>query len=194
MPKVIYIGNYRDGTGWGNAALNNILAMDKVGIDVVPRCITFNNGQVILPERMMELESKSTKNAEVCIQHTLPPLYSFNKDMKTIGFCEIETDSIWDSMWPIFMNQLDELWVPNQKGLETAMYSGANIDVKVVPHCLDMDQYPLEGPKMQIPELANDFTFMFVGEHVQRKNLEALVRAFHSEFHPTEDVRPAKII
>ena len=39
--KVLYIGHYKDGTGWGNAALNNILAMDAVGIDVVPRAITY---------------------------------------------------------------------------------------------------------------------------------------------------------
>jgi len=32
--KVLYIGHYRDGTGWGNAAVNNILAMDAAGIDV----------------------------------------------------------------------------------------------------------------------------------------------------------------
>ena len=39
--KVLYIGHYRDGTGWGNAALNNILSLDAVGIDVVPRAITY---------------------------------------------------------------------------------------------------------------------------------------------------------
>ena len=33
--KVLYIGNYNDGTGWGNACLNNILALDRAGIDVV---------------------------------------------------------------------------------------------------------------------------------------------------------------
>ena len=33
--KVLYISNYKDGTGWGNAATDYILAMDSVGIDVV---------------------------------------------------------------------------------------------------------------------------------------------------------------
>ena len=37
--KVLYIGNYRDGTGWANACINNILALDSVGVDVVPRAI-----------------------------------------------------------------------------------------------------------------------------------------------------------
>jgi len=37
--KVLYIGHYKDGTGWGNAAINNILALDAVGVKVVPRAI-----------------------------------------------------------------------------------------------------------------------------------------------------------
>ena len=39
--KVLYIGNYKDGTGWANACLNNILALDGAGVDVAPRAITF---------------------------------------------------------------------------------------------------------------------------------------------------------
>ena len=43
--KVLYISNYMDGTGWGNAAINNILALDSVGVEVVPRAITFESQQ-----------------------------------------------------------------------------------------------------------------------------------------------------
>ena len=56
--KVLYIGNYKDGTGWGNACANNILALDAVGVDVVPRAITFNNSNGGCNERILELESK----------------------------------------------------------------------------------------------------------------------------------------
>ena len=44
--KVLYISNYKDGTGWGNAATDYILAMDSVGIDVVCRSISFNGERV----------------------------------------------------------------------------------------------------------------------------------------------------
>ena len=43
--KVLYVGCYRDGTGWGKAAENYILAMDAVGIDVVPRSVKLNETQ-----------------------------------------------------------------------------------------------------------------------------------------------------
>lgn len=33
--KVLYLGHYRERSGWANAAINNILALDSVGVDVV---------------------------------------------------------------------------------------------------------------------------------------------------------------
>ena len=33
--KVLYLGHYKEGTGWSQAAIDYILAMDSVGIDVV---------------------------------------------------------------------------------------------------------------------------------------------------------------
>jgi glycosyltransferase involved in cell wall biosynthesis len=189
MSKVIYVGNYRDGTGWGNVALNNIIAMDKVGIDVIPRCITFSKNHVILPERVLELESKSSQGADIIIQHTLPPLYQADSRFRTIGFYETETTDISDAMWPKFINQLDEAWVPNEQGKNTSLLSGVTANIEVVPHCLDISQYDPNGHKMHIDELEGTFNFFFVGECVERKNIEALLKAFHSEFHPKENVR-----
>ena len=34
-----------------------------------------------------------------------------------------------------------------------------------------------------------DFVFYYIGEYIQRKNIKALITAFHCEFHPTEPVR-----
>ena len=39
--KVLYFGHYKEGTGWAQAAIDYILALDSVGVDVVCR----NRGQ-----------------------------------------------------------------------------------------------------------------------------------------------------
>ena len=52
--KVLYIGNYKDGTGWANACIGNILSMDAAGIDVVPRAITFEEKEQDYPQRIKE--------------------------------------------------------------------------------------------------------------------------------------------
>ena len=80
--KVLYIGCYRDGTGWGNAATNYILAMDAAGIDVVPRPVKLNQNQISVTKRILELEEKDSFGCDVCIQHTLPHLMDYAPKFK----------------------------------------------------------------------------------------------------------------
>jgi glycosyltransferase involved in cell wall biosynthesis len=190
--KVLYINNYRDGTGWANAGINNMLALDAAGVDVVPRAITFNDKDGGYPERLRELEVKHAKRSsnvdcDVVVQHTLPHLYSYDNNYKNIGFLAVESYDFGKTNWQRHINLMDELWVPNKQSAETAKRSGVKIPIKVVPHSLDMNSYQnTEGSK--IKELETTFTFGFAGEFVERKNIKALVKAFHMEFNPREPV------
>ena len=76
--KVLYIGCYRDGTGWGNAATDYILAMDSVGINVVPRPVKLNARNPEIPARLIELENRDSRGSDVCIQHVLPHMMDYN--------------------------------------------------------------------------------------------------------------------
>ena len=67
--KTLFVGVYRDGTGWGNAAQNYILALDAANVDVVPRHIKLNNNQADVPERILELEKKDISGCELVIQN-----------------------------------------------------------------------------------------------------------------------------
>ena len=80
--KVLYIGCYRDGTGWAQAAVDYILSMDAAGIDVVPRPVKLNERKPELPQRILELEKKSDKNCDVCVQHVLPHMLDYNGRFK----------------------------------------------------------------------------------------------------------------
>ena len=189
--KVLYIGNYKDGTGWANACINNILALDAAGVDVVPRAITFNTAQGECPQRILELEQNDESGCDVCIQHTLPHLYSYNSKFKNIGFIATETSNFVESSWQHHANLMDEIWVPTNSCKTACIHSGVNKNVKVVPHSLDLtaygfEKYLQEGTK--IDNLLNTFNFAFVGEFVERKNIQALAKAFHSEFDYDEPV------
>ena len=184
--KILYIGHYRDGTGWGDAALNNILALHKAGVDVVPRAISYNDAGYDIGQTVSDLEKKSTEGCDVCIQHTLPGNYFYNSNFKNIGFIETECSDFSDTGWHKNINTMDELWAPCEYSKSASEKSGVNIPIKIAPHCIDMDQYynTSNGPKIQ--EMTSGFTFAFVGEFIERKNLKALLRAFHTEFHPKE--------
>ena len=189
--KVLYIGNYRDGTGWANACAGNILALDAAGIDVVPRAITFNNSKGGCHERILELEDNSEIGCDICIQHTLPHLYSYNSKFKNIGFIETETSNFVESSWQHHANLMDKILVPVNSSKSACIRSGVKKPIEIAPHCLDVSKYQdyknsNQGSKIE--QLLNTFNFAFVGEFVERKNIQALARAFHAEFDYDEPV------
>jgi|TARA_Y100000401_G_C8325259_1_gene227805 glycosyltransferase involved in cell wall biosynthesis len=186
--KVLYIGNYRDGTGWANACINNILALDSAGVDVVPRAITFESQQQDYPDRIKELESVSSEDCDVCIQHTLPHLYSYDSNYKNIGFLAVESSNFRDTGWQHNVNLMDELWVPSSATKVSCENSGVKIPVKIAPHSLDISKYKKNNGGNQIQELQPTFNFTFIGEFIERKNLQALIKAFHMEFDFQEPV------
>ena len=123
--KVLYIGCYRDGTGWGQAATDYILAMDSVGIDVVPRPLKLNGNQFPLPKRILELEEKDSSGCDICIQHTLPHLMEYStKFEKNIALYSTETSNFIDSGWSRKINMMDEAWVVNNQMVHASKDSG----------------------------------------------------------------------
>lgn len=189
MPnKVLYIGNYKDNTGWGNAALNNILAMDSVGINVVPRAISFEARDSEYPEKIKKLESKSSFGCNVCIQHTLPHLFSYNAGYKNIGFMETESAPFRLTGWVESANLMDEIWVPSYACKGQCRMSGITKPIKIVPHCINVKEYTSQKAVCFIKEIEKTFNFLFVGEFIERKNIKALVKAFHAEFRAEEPV------
>ena len=185
--KVLYIGHYRDGTGWANAAINNILAMDSVGIDVVPRAVSYNKTDSDYPDRIKQLEQKDPSDADICIQHVLPSLYTYNSKYKNIGFLACETDNFKDTGWQHNCNIMDEIWVPSLYSKSACRLSGVIKPINVVPHSLDIASYAnTDGNKIQ--EIIETYNFIFIGEFIERKNIKALLRAFHTEFNTYEPV------
>ena len=186
------IGCYRDSTGWGQATIDYALALDAVGVDVVLRPIRLNNANVPLPERILQLEQKSSAGSEVVVQHTLPHLYDYNGNLHNVALYASETSDFCSSPWADRINTMDHAVVINRQMEAAARYSGVTIPISVVPHATDITRFqrgyePLE----RLKPLKDDGQFIFytMGEFVRRKNLGALIKAFHTEFDPSEPVQ-----
>lgn len=188
--KVLYLGYYRDGTGWAKAAQNYILALQSAGVDVVPRYVKLNDVDGEVPSEIQKLESKNDKHCDVVIQHLLPHHMDFNGNFdKNIALYVTETDSCAYTGWPERLNLMDEAWVPNQYMAEyVCKNSGIFIPHYIVPHAFDVSVYQEENEKLKIPELDGRFVFYYIGDITRRKNIGALLKAFHSEFAPEENV------
>jgi len=188
--KVLYIGCYRDGTGWAKAAQNYILSLDTAGVEVVPRFIKLNDNNTEIPQRISELEKNDDKNCDVVIQHVLPHQLSFNGNFeKNISLYVSETDHFQNTCWPERISFMDEAWVPN-----SFMAQSVSKDSKiicphyVVPHASDMSVYQKEYEPLNIAHFKDKFVFYYIGEINRRKNIAAVLKAFHTEFRPEEDV------
>jgi|TARA_Y100000588_G_scaffold220246_1_gene234169 glycosyltransferase involved in cell wall biosynthesis len=189
--KVLYIGCYRDHTGWGQAAIDYILAMDSVGIDVVCRPLKLNQtlGVEGIPQRILQLESKDSSGCNICIQHVLPHYLDYNgRFEKNIALYATETSNFKFSAWPQRINTLDEAWVISNQSKQASLDSGINVPIKVIPHASDIRKFEKRYNPLDADELKDSFVFYFIGDLTVRKNITALLKAFHLEFDINENV------
>ena len=190
--KVLYLGHYKEGTGWASASINAISAMERVGIDVVPRNIALTGLQYQVPENILELEKKPVAGAEYCIQHLLPHhLVGTDKFKKNIARFEGETLNIKMQPWAVHLQQMDEIWVPNSDSWSSLISDGIVVKggLKVVPHPSDMSKFfGSASQQIEIPQADSTFKFYYIGDLNERKNLASVVKCFHSEFGASDNV------
>ena len=186
--KVLYIGVYKDGTGWSHAAIDYILALDAAGVDVVCRPIKLNNMHFPAPSRIQELEKKSSTGADVVIQHVLPHMMEYDGRFKiNIGLCALETSTFKHTMWPEYFNLMDRGWLISKHSEKICRDSDITIPLDVIGQPTDVHKYERAYPPLDVPSYG-DFVFYTIADVNTRKNLSAIVRAFHTEFDREEPV------
>lgn len=186
--KVLYISHYRERGGWSQAAQDNMLALDKAGVDVVARHVTLTSDNDV-PAKIKELENKSSEDCDVCIQHVLPHhLVGSSKFKKNIAYLASESTSIKHLAWFNQLQQMDEVWVPNEQSAWFLADDCIGIPVKVVPHTFNIENYTRKYEDLNIPQTKGKFKFYYIGDLNDRKNIDAAIRCFHAEFDKSEPV------
>jgi len=188
--KVLFVAPYRDGTGYGQAAIEYILALDAIDVDVVPGLLSYNKRSVPVPKRIEELEAKSIQGCDVVIQNTIPGSFDYNGNFdKNIGLFFTETSNFRSqSDWVRQCNTMDELWVGSVDSISHVYASDVTTPTINVPVPCDPGKYAKRYEPFAIQEVQDKFAFYFIAEYSRRKNLTALLKAFHLEFHKREDV------
>lgn len=187
--KVLYVGVYRDGTGWSHAAIDYILSMDSVGIDVVCRPIKLNSVDAEIPERIKELEAKSSKGCDIVIQHVLPHMSNYDgRFKKNIILYATETSNFINTTWATKINCMDEAWVISGQSKAASRASGVKVPIFKINHAINTSKFLQNIEPLGFEQLKDTFVFYFIGEPTRRKNLAALIKAFHTEFDNSEPV------
>jgi glycosyltransferase involved in cell wall biosynthesis len=187
--KTLFIGHYKEGTGWSQATINSILAANTAGVDIVTRNVQLTPpSNKLLNPILMQLESKPLKDIEYCIQNVLPHhMVGTQKFKKNIGYFVGESSTIKYSSWLPYLKLMDEIWVPNKQLADNLTNDGIN-KVKVIPYAFNVYKYDKVEQRIHFGNNQHKFKFYYVGELNDRKNIESVVRCFHSEFQSYEPV------
>jgi glycosyltransferase involved in cell wall biosynthesis len=187
--RIQYIGNFTDGTGWAKASTYNALALQSAGYDVYCKELKYNENKIILEEEIENLLLKESPTFDAVVHHVLPKDYRYIGGVKNIGFIALESIILSNIHWIKNLYMMDEIWVPNEASRNCLVNSGIEYEkIKILPHTFNYHRIVNSDNGANITALNNTFNFAFVGEFSKRKNLEALLRAFHNEFDYIEPV------
>ena len=189
---MIWEGHYWSLLGLGEAARHYALALDELGMAVSARCVEWTDDRYLLSSdttaRLEGLLAREAEPGEVRVQHVLPPSFQHHAEAAAnVGCTTFDADGIPRS-WAAACNRMDEIWVPSRFCLEAFSASGVPEErIRVIPHGVDSARFAARVEPLPVC-VGKHFTFLSVFDWVQRKGWDVLLRAYLSEFHPSEDV------
>ncbi len=187
--KLCYIAPYKDGTGYSNQSVHNMLALEAGGVDVVARAVNLSQSKNHeLAKKVEHLENKNTDNVDVVIQHVLPHLFEYKHGVRNIGMFCFETTHFRRSNWDYCCNMMSEIQVPSLQNAKAAIDSGVTIPIKIFPCACNIERFNNPPKPLDTPQLKNKCVFYTIGELTRRKNVVAIIRAFYSAFSLRDDV------
>lgn len=179
--KILFIGNPFNFGGWSDAAVFHIRELNKLH-DVTVRHI--NVGQGFRDISDISALCKPLEKPDLVIQHTLPDFAHRDFRIPSIIAYYSETDSIPQS-WVEKINSFDSAVVSCKSSMSASINSGVKVPIHINPISVTINK---DVPKEPIKINPNSCLFYTITECNNRKNLPALLMAFHKEFKPWEPV------
>lgn len=189
--NILFIGPYRQDDGWGNAAKSYIRSLAKIdSVNLCIRPIYMGSSICEIDEDIIEFEYNSFDEYDIVIQNVLPSFCDYSdKFKKNVCLAYTETNMLPEVEWVQKLNLMDEVWVPSSQEKQNLTDSGVKVPINVVPIPLDIEKITSVEEELSINEIdEKSFMFLVCGEFIERKNIPAVISAFHAEFSPEEDV------
>ena len=185
--KVLYLGHYREYSGRSFAAMNHILALSSIGIDVSCRNIQLTSHNQEVPEEIIRAEKNNLKNIDFCIQNVLPQyIVGTKKFKKNVAFCNLGSKIGKTHPWIPYFKMVDDLWVSNHSSQE--MLKDINIKSTLIPYAFDTSIYSKEVDILNLGRYQNKFKFYFIGNLDDRKNIDGIIRSYLRAFKKSDPV------
>lgn len=178
--NILVRSTYPQSDSWGKAAQAYIKAFMSAGLNV-------QGDPLILGSRLDKDVSwvpTDKLDCDISFQQCFPEMFT-QPTKKNIGFCFTETLTI-NQMWVSQFNKMDEVWVATELEKSNLEKSGVYKPIHTVPMPMNFTRGKKVSPLVE--KINGRFSFYFVGEFVERKNIDKLVQAYWREFSTKDDV------
>lgn len=186
--KIAYFGSWPDHSGYGEANRNFIYALYKAGVDVVTQRMSYVKETTDYGELLGICDKLCTgkDDYQVRILHITPDQYFHHIEPGKyhIGHLFWETDRI-PAIWAWNCNRMDEIWTGSEANKKALITSGVRVPIHIFPQPVYF-QERIYDPF--IITAHSGYFFYSIFEWTERKNPEALLRAFYTEFNGCSDV------
>lgn len=186
--NVCYQGPLLDYSGYGEANRHFIAALEAAGVSVSGELLAYSKERADYGT-LGPLISRVLQNRDyykIKIMHTTPDEF---KRLKEPGKYHIahffwETDKI-PEVFAEGLQLVDEIWTGSEANKAAIIKGGVDKPIHIIPQPIETERtWP--GP-YELPGF-DGYTFYSIFEWTDRKNPEALIRAFYEEFNRGENV------
>lgn len=192
MINILYQSSVFNSSGYSEAARNYIAALAKQPeVNLSVRSVNFERWKTDQSAYSHIIDPLLNKpiNEKVNIVHMTPenfPKYRKN-GVYNIGYAAWETSKL-PKQWPALCNLMNAIWVPSDWNVEVFKSSGVKVPVVKIPHTIDLSDFDKNIPYSEFYLPKDKFIFYSIFQWTERKNPQALIRAFLSEFSKKDNV------
>lgn len=186
--NVCYFGPLLDHSGYGEANRHAAAALDAAGVHVIGRSVryTIDNSDFGTLGATIKRLLANEGDYRIKILHTTPDQYPRHMEPGKyhIGHFFWET-TIVPEEFAEGLAQVDEIWTGSQANVEAIRAAGVETPVFVYPQAIETARDAVEP--YELPGF-NGFLFYSIFEWTDRKNPQALLRAYWSQFSAENNV------
>lgn len=188
--NIKFVSPALDYSGYGECSRHYIGAMLAAKINLTCRIPKYTKEQSDydnLGKIANQLEDKPL-NYGIVVVHTTPDQFKryAEEDKYNIGMCFWETDTIPPDFAQGCM-AMDEIWTGSEFNAQAIRNAGVDKPIHIIPEAIDAD---IQTSKIKPYKSKADksYTFYSIFEWTERKNPDALLRAYWQEFTEKDNV------
>lgn len=185
---ISYVAPVKDYSGYGEASRHTVGALLAADVEVTTELLKYTAEASDFGKLGEQVNATIdlAPDYKIRIIHTTPDEYKrlIVPGKYHIGQFYWETDRI-PAEFVTALNLVDEVWTGSQANKEAIETSGVRKPIYIFPQATDTER---EWPKPYVIDGFDGTLFYSIFEWIDRKNPEALLKAYYEEFNASENV------